>query len=354
MAFFLSKEYREHRTQEKENKRLGEKRKNSKYSDWYSGQIQNFIDELKEKNFNPTWGFEAEPYIDTMSGLGGFQQGNVYIFDIPSVEGLAFDMKSKQMLYFTCPSGYYSIYQNPNVKVDFKYVLIPFSEIFKANIEVNSQEAVSTVSSKQNVLSRSIVGAAIAGEAGAVIGGLTGKEISSSKSETLLTKVVFNVQTTHSGYPIISFEFNRPYNEDKCLADKTLVDTMYSIFLKKDKHAEFYEIPQNRQCKTKTDYHYYRVNIEPEHDENNPAEYMPIINYIEKMNNLHIILKRVKKYAMNIESIIQQCNSEKKKVSNKGEDDLIDKLGKLAILKERGVITDEEFIKLKSKLMSRI
>ena len=57
---------------------------------------------------------------------------------------------------------------------------------------------------------------------------------------------------------------------------------------------------------------------------------------------------------MNIESIIQQCNSEKKKVSNKGEDDLIDKLGKLAILKERGVITDEEFIKLKSKLMSRI
>lgn len=354
MAFFLSKEYREQRAKEKENERLEEKREKTKYSDWYSGQIQNFIDELKEKNFNPTWGFEAEPYIDTMSGVGGFQQGNVYIFDIPSVEGLAFDMKSRQMLYFTCPSGYYSIYQNPGIKVDFKYVLIPFSDIFKANIEVNSQEVVSTVSSKQNVLGRSIAGAAIAGEAGAVIGGLTGKEISSSKSETLLKKVVFNIQTTYAEYPVISFEFNKLYNVDNCLADKTMADTMYSIFLKKDKHANFFEMPQNRQCRTKKDYQYYRVNIEPKHDENNPDEYMPVIDYIEKINHLEIILKRVKKYAMNIESIIQQCNSEKKKASDKKDDGLIDKLGKLAILKERGVITDEEFAKLKSKLMSRI
>lgn len=354
MAFFLSKGYREQRAKAKENERLKEELENSQYSDWYSGQIQNFIDELKEKDFNPTWGFEAEPYIDTMSGVGGFQQGNVYIFDIPSVEGLAFDMKSRQMLYFTCPSGYYSIYQNPGVKVDFKYVLIPFSDIFKANIEVNSQEVVSTVSSKQNVLGRSIAGAAIAGEAGAVIGGLTSKEISSSKSETLLKKVVFNIQTTYAEYPVISFEFNKLYNVDNCLADKTMVDTMYSIFLKKDKHANFFEMPQNRQCKTKKDYHYYRVNIEPKHDENNPDEYEPIMDYIEKTNDLEIILKRVKKYAMNIQSVIQKCNSEKKKVSDKRDDDLIDKLGKLAVLKERGVITDEEFTKLKSKLMSRI
>jgi hypothetical protein len=78
------------------------------------------------------------------------------------------------------------------------------------------------------------------------------------------------------------------------------------------------------------------------------------MDYIEKTNELEIILKRVKKYAMNIESVIQKCNSEKKKVSDKRDDDLIDKLGKLAVLKERGVITDEEFTKLKSKLMSRV
>lgn len=75
MAFFLSKGYREQRAKAKENERLKEELENSQYSDWYSGQIQNFIDELKEKDFNPTWGFEAEPYIDTMSGVGGFQQG---------------------------------------------------------------------------------------------------------------------------------------------------------------------------------------------------------------------------------------------------------------------------------------
>ena len=141
---------------------------------------------------------------------------------------------------------------------------------------------------------------------------------------------------------------------DNCLADKTMVDTMYSIFLKKDKHTDFFEMPQNRQCRTKKDFHYYRVNIEPKHDENNPDEYEPIMDYIEKTNELEIILKRVKKYAMNIESVIQKCNSEKKKVSDKRDDDLIDKLGKLAVLKERGVITDEEFTKLKSKLMSRV
>lgn len=43
-----------------------------------------------------------------------------------------------------------------------------------------------------------------------------------------------------------------------------------------------------------------------------------------------------------------------RQIQNLRDDDLIDKLGKLAILKERGVITDEEFTKLKSKLMSRI
>ena len=48
-------------------------------------------------------------------------------------------------------------------------------------------------------------------------------------------------------------------------------------------------MPQNRQCKTKKDYHYYRVNIEPKHDENNPDEYEPIMDYIEKTNDLEII-----------------------------------------------------------------
>lgn len=45
MAFFLSKEYREQRAKAKESERLEEKRENSRYSDWYSGQIQNLRDD---------------------------------------------------------------------------------------------------------------------------------------------------------------------------------------------------------------------------------------------------------------------------------------------------------------------
>lgn len=40
---------------------------NFRYSDWYSEQIQNFIDELKEKKFNPTWGLGVGSNINTMS-----------------------------------------------------------------------------------------------------------------------------------------------------------------------------------------------------------------------------------------------------------------------------------------------
>lgn len=62
-------------------------------------------------------------------------------------------------------------------------------------------------------------------------------------------------------------------------------------------------------------------------------------------------LKRVNKYAMKIESIIQQCNKELSKEENKDQVDVIDQISKLADMKEKGIITDEEFGKLKSKLI---
>lgn len=64
---------------------------------------------------------------------------------------------------------------------------------------------------------------------------------------------------------------------------------------------------------------------------------------------MEIVLKRINKYAMQIESIIQQCNAEN---TNRGNSiDIIGELTKLADMKEKGIITEEEFAKLKAKLI---
>ena len=62
------------------------------------------------------------------------------------------------------------------------------------------------------------------------------------------------------------------------------------------------------------------------------------------------MLKRINKYVMQIESIIRQCNAENQS-STDGNVDVVAELSKLADMKEKGIITEEEFIKLKAKLI---
>ena len=371
MAFFLSKEAREERARrveldkqfrenekerlrkEEEDRKQKELMKQKEYCIWYSKETQKFIDEVHSKNFNPTWGYEVEQDYDTQQGQGGKRHGNIFVFDIPSIEGLAFDMDSKQMLYFSSGSGYYEKYKDQNCHMQYKYVLIPFSDIFNASVEVNSQTTVSTTTSKQNVIGRSIVGGLIAGDAGAIIGGTTGKNNSVSKSVELPKKIVFNIQTTYPDYPVISFEFNKPILAKTSVpSDKTMADTMYGIFSGEKELATFFEWNQTRQCNTSIDYHYNRVHGVPEHDENNEQEYMPVLEYIMPIPNLETILKRVNKYTMQIESIIKRCNKQNT-VSNAQPNDsnVIQELQKLAEMKEKGIISDEEFTKLKAKLI---
>lgn len=319
---------------------------------WYTRQTQRFIEELRVKNFNPSWGFEVEPEMDTWAGEGGFQKGETFIFDIPALEGLAFDMESKQMLYFSCPTGYYKKYASPNTKIEYKYVLIPFSDIFSANVEVNSQTTVSTTTSKQNVVGRSIVGGLLAGDAGAIIGGTTGKEVSVTKSETVPKKIVFNIQTTYADYPIISFVFRKPYGEDdgKVGADKSMADIMYGTFSGEAELVRFYEHSQTRKCDTKRDLSYFRNMTYPSIGSKGDED-ESIDEYSRKYANMGVILKRVNKYVMQIEAIIQQCNKELENDKVKSSGDVIAELTKLADLKEKGIITEEEFIKLKEKLI---
>ena len=349
MAFFLSKEYWEDRAKEKESKRqivLERKERERKlimeYCDWYSQQTQNFINKLKEKGFNPSWGFEAElSERNLYTGEGGKQRGRIFVFDIPSLEGLAFDMKSKQMLYFTCPTGYFDSYQEPDAKVDFKYVLIPFSEIFKANIEVNSQPFVSTVSSGQNALSRSIVegiAEGIFGDEGDDIIDWEEKDnflvIESGES---LRKVVLNIQTINPDYPVISFEFIKPYDPNPMCsaANKEIVDIMCSTFSSSTEKVALTEYDTRRKCKTIKDYCYTREKKAS--DEGRVSAIICIDTILERLN----------KYVKQIESIIQQCS---RKTENQSYD-IVLQLEKLADMKDKGIITQKEFIRLKKKLI---
>ena len=352
MAFFLSREYREERAKEKEFKRqidLERKEREQKlkmeYCSWYSKQTQNFIDELKEKGFNPSWGFEVElDECNLYTGKGGNQRGNIYVFDIPSLEGLAFDMKSKQMLYFTCPTGYYDSYQKPNTKVDFKYVLIPFYEIFKANIEVNSQPFVKTISSKPNVIIKSIVEGILGDEEDDIDDWETEDNFFVIESGKTLRKVVLNIQTLNPDCPVISFEFIKPYDPDpRCAAaNKAIVDIMCSTFSGSAEKVAFIEYDTHRKCKTIKDYCYYRKKNESDHNEESLGRQSAIIS---------TILDRLNKYVMRIESIIQQCNKKMQSKTKKQSDDIVSQLEKLADMKNKGIITEREFIKLKSKLI---
>lgn len=364
MAFFWSKEYREKLAEEKSLKRLQEseqkqreEKQKREYCTWYSCQTQNFIDALKEKGFNPDWGFEAEPATDYSLGIGGKQKGNIFVFDIPSLEGLAFDMKSKQMLYFTCPTGYYDSYRQPYTKVDFQYILIPFSEIFKANLEINSELVISTTTSKQNNVGKIIMEGIAEGlfgdEADNIIDWEIHEEPLIIKSQTVPKHLTLNIQTIHPNYPIISFDFNKSYyypDPAIFLSNKSMVDTMYSIFYNSDKHVSFKENHMRRTCKTIVDYEYYRTSFEPKHDRNNREETDFIFDYITKFSHIEIILNRLKKYVMKIDAIIQQCNRESQNNKN-NTDDIISQLTKLSDMKDRGIITEKEFIKLKKNLL---
>ena len=359
MAFFFSQESREQRAREKEleqqRKREKEERllKESKeYCIWYSNETRRFIDELKTKNFNPSWGFEVEPERDILQGTGGIICGKKYVFDIPKVEGIAFDNVSKQLLYFTCSTGYYEKYKDSNTHLKYDYVLIPFKDIFKATVEVDSETTISTVSSKQGVVGRSIVGGLLAGEVGAIIGGTTSKENSISKTEVIPKKIAFNIQTIHPKYPIISFEFEKaPWESKASEGNKSISDIMYDIFSGEKELASVLIFNLERKCDTDTDLRYGRihgwVDYQKIRDDMNSSYYK---EYSSKTSDLEKILLRINRYVMQIESIIQQCNVENNNDSETGMD-IVGELTKLADLKAKGIITEEEFSRLKAKLI---
>jgi len=319
------------------------------YCNWFTKYTKAFVDGLKNNGFNPSWGFETFITTDYLTGADGKKCGYKYIFDVQPLKALAFDMESKQIVYITCNGENYDKFEK-QLEPHYKCTLIPFNEIFNAKVEIDSQPVFVTTANTSDIFKRSVVGGILAGDTGSVIGGITaGKNIKTKES---INSVAFYIQTLNEDHPIISFEFDY---KKAGLSDRCIQDIMYSMFSDKNELFEYYKRTQDRTNGTTTDYVYYRKLNIYNYDGNNPDEYRPILDYIEKTNNFDYIKKRFNKYVMQIEAIITQCNSENTNQQHQNNNhSIVDELQKLSELKSNGFITDMEFENLKTKLLQNI
>lgn len=358
MAFSFFSSFREKREiekkrQEEENRKyweieyqkmLQKAAEREKYCNWYSVQVDNFVNLLHEKGFDCGWGFETETEQGLNDGIGGQAVGNMFLFDLPVLEGVAFDEKSKQMLYYKFSTGFYSNFEQIGDTLQFVYKLIPFSDIYNANIKVDSQQVCSTVTSQNNVLVRSAIGGIIGGEVGAVIGGLTSPSLATTSQTSIPRKITFNILTIDQDYPVISMDFSKSWSSSGNVAsNKMLVNSCSGTFSSNKTHSRTYERNITRKgCTTTFDRVYERCAYDVETAQEK----------VYPDGNLENILVKLKNYAMNIDSIIHRCNValQTKEESNSPKD-IIAELIKLSELKNQGIITEEEFIKLKAKLM---
>lgn len=328
MEFFFLKEWKERKEQrakELEEKRNAFIKENMKYCDWLSAGTKVFFNELEAKGFKASWGFEVSPCIgDFLAGIGGKQYDDKYIFDVPDLRGMAFDADSRQMLYVTCKGGLYNNFIQDGDAIKYEYSLIPFEKISGVKVDVDSTTIYETNISNGKVISRSLAGGLLGGGAGAIIGGMTApKDIYTQ--EKIPQKIVFTIHTLDIKYPIISFKFR---SDKKWVGDTNIADIMYGLFSDTEQYFALNIDDQNRTGGSKIDCFYERFQNIPPYDGNKEEEFKPIMDYINRTCHLEDVEMRLDKYAMQVQSIIQQNY-----INNKEDDknrDIISEITKLA------------------------
>ncbi|MFD2524157.1 hypothetical protein [Emticicia soli] len=87
------------------------------------------------------------------------------------------------------------------------YSILNFSEIKSVDIKNNMIDITKSETSKQNSLGRAVVGGAIAGGTGAVVGALTAKEITNSQTESKYSNSTITIITKDLDKPILRYQF---------------------------------------------------------------------------------------------------------------------------------------------------
>lgn len=371
MAGYFSPTDQKRELEEKELKVKMEKatEKILTYSLWYSKKINALKQEIAKQGFKFTFGIEI---IDSNLKKDEKNLDGIKFYDMASISGLAFDNHAQCMIYYFSNPGIYDAYCKSEEVNVFEYDVIPFKDIKKAKLEIDSSTITEATSSKTGVITRSIIGGLIAGEAGAIIGGLSGSEVTQTSSISAHNSCEMIIYTGNEKYPVIKFLIEKLQNCDaqSQLSREMVVNVTDGIFTDTIKENYFDVIANTVKeygasngtytpCEMGKVYdlvcerNIFSVNLEKYHHEIkalnktfDSALYKKFCTGLDEAININKTIKKLQEIVRKIESIVLNSESNTSSGSN-----IIDQLEKLIKIKIDGFITDEEFALFKKKLI---
>jgi hypothetical protein len=322
------------------------------YCEWLNQKTIDFKNELKALGIIPQIGFEIEKSRRITNGGDGVLRDGSMIFDVKSLKGLVFDINTKKMIIFSFNGNLMESYAIENHEKIYNYSIIDFNEIFNVKVEVDSITTYQSSIPNKNMVTRTLVGGALLGDAGAIIGGTTAQRV--TNVNTSPKKVSLIIQTTNLDMPIICFEVRKKLIKDGDIGDAeySIIDATLSIFSDMDKLFVFDNININRRNGSNEDIIINRAEKKIINNNDEDEFKKTKSNYITRVK------ERFDFYAMQVETIMKQCDADRnKKYTENQESDkqsIVEELKKLAELKESCVLTEEEFLVLKTKLIKEV
>ncbi|GEM_PF-4475876 len=225
---------------------VSQKNKWEQYCAYASQEINKMVNRISAEGFNFERGYEFYNAINSVTGKGGEKQDNVFVFDLPETKIVAFDSSSNKMIYLIIHGNTYSRYiTSQNNAFNYEYYIIPYSDIYNVKLNIDKQTTFTTRTDKGDLFKRAVIGAALAGNTGAIIGGLSAG--THSDVNTRANSVELIIQTMNCEIENIILE-SKSGNSG---LDSMIRNVKYGIL--SGGAVSYFEMNTNRKCKTKHD-----------------------------------------------------------------------------------------------------
>lgn len=263
---------------------------------------------------------------------------DIEIGNLQPLKGIIIDTEQRKMVVFIIENINYNNYLND--EMGFKCEIMDIEDLLSVDYKVNETTSYSATVSSQNVLKRAVVGTVLAGEVGAIIGGVTAKKKIDITPQTR-TKEEIIIKFNNEVIPMIRF-YRYGYfltNYDK------LVTTNKNDYIR-------CSITNNVWC-------YMAIkgfDESPSYEEETDL-YIEYDLFDEVRNANDGIMEII---ADKIGGVIEKIESEQKNKLLKNNDikktnfSMAEEIRKLLELKEKGFLSEEEFSSIKSKLISNM
>lgn len=298
----------------------------------YVMDANNALLEIFEKISNSGISVNEKSLIFNESGNFYYVNG-VGVGTLGQMFGCILDDNLKKIAVFSFGSTDYEEYLATNA-IKHRCEILNYSDIISVNIINNNQVSYSVSVSDKNVVKRSLIGGALAGEVGAIIGAVTAdKKINIQPSSGRDSKLIISFDSDI--VPDISFGYHGSYLKDNY---EKLVSTYKGDYIRY--HACNYMLIK-------------AFDEAPIEDSelgflDNGYSFNETLTLWDT-NKFNSFLSEV---AIQFSNIIKICENEvhvKKEKSN-----LIDELKEIKALYDSGVLTDDEFSLMKKKLIEKI